>query len=185
MTRSARLVAVVLLFVLLWAVFRFSGLAGHFNVQFVHDGFEHHKLIGALLFAALFALGNLVQIPGLLFLVAAVLALGQWWGGLVTYLAAVVSCAITFWVVRLVGADALRQFDGRISRRLFARLDGHPVSSVLLLRVLFQTAPALNCVLALSGVRFRPYLIGTLLCWPLPIAVYCVFIDSLAHLAQR
>jgi uncharacterized membrane protein YdjX (TVP38/TMEM64 family) len=49
-----------------------------------------------------------------------------------------------------------------------------------LLRILFQTVPALNYALALSGIRFRQYLTGTLLGLPLPIALYCVFFEYLA-----
>ena len=46
---------------------------------------------------------------------------------------------------------------------------------------MFQTVPALNYTLALSGVPFRAYLIGTLLGLPLPIALYCLFFDYLAR----
>jgi len=49
----------------------------------------------------------------------------------------------------------------------------------VLLRTLFQTVPALNYTLALSGVRYRDYLVGTLLGLPLPIAAYCLFFDYL------
>lgn len=181
MIRHARLFAVALLLVMLWAVFQFSGLRDHFSVQFVHDSFEHHVLVGLLIYAALFALGNLVQIPGWLFLAAALLALGRFWGGLATYFAGSVACATTFWMVRLVGADALRKVGGRLGLRLLARLDAHPVQSVFLLRLLMQTAPALNCLLALSGIRFRSYLIGTLLGLPLPILLYSLFFDTLAR----
>jgi uncharacterized membrane protein YdjX (TVP38/TMEM64 family) len=100
---------------------------------------------------------------------------------LATYVAACLSCITTFVVIRLVGADALREFNGRLSTRIFARLDAHPLQSVLLLRLLFQTVPALNYVLALSGIRFRDYLLGTLLGLPLPILLYCIFIESLAR----
>jgi uncharacterized membrane protein YdjX (TVP38/TMEM64 family) len=181
MFRHARLIAVVLLLALLWAVFQFSGLREHFNVQFVRDSFEHHLVLGLLLYAALFALGNLVQIPGWLFLGAALLALGRFWGGVATYFAGTVACVGTFWMVRLVGADALRELGGRFGRRLFDRLDAHPVQSVLLLRLLMQTAPALNYVLALSGIRFRSYLIGTVLGLPLPILLYSLFFESVAR----
>ena len=44
----------------------------------------------------------------------------------------------------------------------------------------FQTAPPLNYALALSGVRLRDYLVGTLIGLPLPIAAYCIFFDLLA-----
>jgi len=181
MLRYQRLIAVVLFLALLWALFQFTGLRAHFNLQFLHDSFEQHRLGGLLLFTLLFALGNLIQIPGWIFLAAAVLALGQWWGGLATYVAACISCLFTFWLIRLLGGDSLRQLGGRIATRLFARLDAHPVQSVALLRLLFQTVPALNYALALSGVRFRSYLLGTLIGLPLPILLYTVFFDYLAH----
>lgn len=181
LARHARLIAVVLLLVLLWALFQFSGLREHFSLQFVHDSFEHHVVVGLLIYAALFALGNLVQIPGWLFLAAALLALGRFWGGVATYFAGCFACVSTFWMVRLVGADALRRVGGRLGLRLFARLDAHPVQSVVLLRLLMQTAPALNYLLALSGIRFRAYLIGTLLGLPLPILLYSLFFDTLAR----
>ena len=166
---------------LLWAAFRVSGLESHFSVEYLHQRFVEHKLGGFLVFTALFALGNLLQVPGWLFLAAAVLALGAPWGGLTTYVAACVTCITTFWVVRLVGADALRAANGRIGARVFAQLDAHPVRSVAVLRLLFQTAPALNYALALSGVGFTEYLIGTLIGLPLPILLYVVFFGTLAQ----
>lgn len=175
-----RLMAVVLLLILLFAVFELTGLRAHFNLQFLQQTIRDHPVSGLLIFVLGFALGNLVQIPGWVFLAAAVLALGQLWGGIATYIAACISCIVTFFSIRFVGGDALRQLDSRVATSLLSRLDAHPVSSVLLLRMLFQTVPALNYTLALSGIRFRDYLLGTLLGLPLPIAVYCVFFDYLA-----
>jgi uncharacterized membrane protein YdjX (TVP38/TMEM64 family) len=176
-----RLIAVAAFLLLLLAVFQLSGLRGHFNLAFIHQKFLDNEVTGLLIFVALFTLGNLIQIPGSVFLGAAVLALGALWGGLATYLAAVMACVVSFFILRLLGGDALRQLDGRLIPWLIARLDARPLTSVLLLRVLLQTAPALNVALALSGVKFRHYLVGTLLGLPLPIAAYCIFFDSLAH----
>ncbi len=134
-----------------------------------------------LIFTLAFVLGNLIQIPGWVFLGAAVLALGQVWGGLATLVAALVSCAATFWLIRLLGGDALRQLPGSMVKPLLQQLDSHPVCSVVVLRTLLQTAPALNYALAMSGVSWRHYLLGTLLGLPLPIALYCLFFDHLAH----
>lgn len=184
MGRYRRLGLVLLFLALLWGVFRATGLATHFNPQVLHDQFEQHMLWGLLIFVALFALANLIQVPGWLFMVAAVAALGQLWGGLVTYVAACLTCITTFWVIRALGASALREFDGRMSRRIFAQLDMHPLRSVVLLRLLFQTLPALNCALALSGIRFRSYLLGTLLGLPLPIFLYSLFFATLAQWLQ-
>jgi uncharacterized membrane protein YdjX (TVP38/TMEM64 family) len=177
-----RLLGVVLLLVLLFALSRLSGLSEHFSLAYLHQRFVEHKLTGMLVFIVAFALGNLVQIPGWIFLGAAVLALGRAWGGLATYVAACISCAVTFYVVRLVGGEALRGIGNPLAARLLARLDAHPVMSVALLRLLFQTVPALNYALAVSGLRFRPYFAGTLLGLPLPILLYCYFFDQLALL---
>ena len=86
--------------------------------------------------------------------------------------------------MRLIGGDALRKLDNTLAKRILAHLDRHPLASVWLLRVLFQTAPPLNYSLALSGVGVRAYLLGTLLGLPLPIAVYCLLFDFLAGALQ-
>jgi len=65
-------------------------------------------LLGRRLLFRLFSLGNLIQVPGLVFLGAAVLALGKVWGGVATYLAAMSSCLITFLAIGLLGGSALR-----------------------------------------------------------------------------
>jgi len=178
-----------LLFVLLFvgallAGAEWLGLRDRLNPETVRTWLLAHPLSGLLAFVLLFALGNLAQIPGWIFLAAAVLALGRVWGGMATYVAATFSCLLSFLTIRLIGGDALRQLDSALARKIFARLDAHPVRSVFLLRLLFQTVPALNYALALSGIRFRHYMLGTLLGLPLPIALYCLFFDFIVHLLK-
>ena len=141
-----------------------------------------HEIGGLMLFILLFSLGNLIQIPGWVFLAAAVLTRGRFWGGAVTYVAAVTSCAFTFVTIRALGGDALRLLENRVAVRTLRELDAHPVASVVLLRILFQTVPVLNYTLAMSGVGFGSYLLGTLAGLPLPILLYTVFFDYLARL---
>ncbi len=59
-----RLLAVALFLGILFATFELSGLRAHFNLQFLHERFLEHRLGGLLIFVLLFALGNLIQIPG-------------------------------------------------------------------------------------------------------------------------
>ncbi|WP_244544994.1 VTT domain-containing protein [Collimonas sp. OK607] len=177
MRRYKRLLIVALFLAVLFAVFQISGLRGHFNLAFLHQQIVDNKISGLLVFVLLFCLGNLIQVPGWIFLAAAVLALGKSWGGLATYIAAIISCVFTFLTIRFVGGDAMRELNNRYALRLLRSLDAHPIKSVALLRVLFQTVPALNYALALSGVKFYKYLIGTMLGLPLPIMLYCLFFD--------
>lgn len=178
--RYQRLLAVFLFLAVLLATFQLSGLRGSVSLEFLHNRILENKISGLLIFVLLFSLGNLIQIPGWIFLAAAVLALGKTWGGIATYVAASISCIITFLVIRLAGGDALRQLKNKTAVKILRRLDANPVKSVLLLRILFQTVPALNYALAMSGVKFRDYLTGTLLGLPLPILLYCLFFDYLA-----
>lgn len=175
-----RLIAVFLFLAILFIGFESTGLREHFNLEYIHQRIEQNRVEGLLLFVALFAVGNLVHVPGWLFLASAVLALGEISGGIVTYIAASIACITTFIVIRLVGDDALRKLDNKIAIKLLAQLDAYPLRSIILLRILFQTVPALNYALALSGVSFRKYVLGTLLGLPLPIAVYCLFFEYLA-----
>ncbi len=163
--------------VLLFLTVELTGLRGNFSLAYVREVFLAHQLIGISIFVALFSLGNLIHVPGLVFLVAAVLSLGQVWGGLVTYLAAFVSSLVTFLVYRWIGGDALTQLKGRFALRILKSLHARPIRSAFLLRTLMQTLPALNISLAMTGIRLRHYVLGTLLGLPLPIALFCVFFD--------
>jgi uncharacterized membrane protein YdjX (TVP38/TMEM64 family) len=178
--RYKRLIAVVAFLVLMFAIFQMSGLRGHVNLEFIKQTILDNKLSGLLIFVLLFSLGNLVQIPGWVFLASAVLALGHFYGGVATYIAAVVSCLATFVTIRYIGGNVLRELDNKLAVKILAKLDERPILVIVLLRTLFQTVPALNYALAMSGVKFRDYLIGTLLGLPLPIALYCLFFDYVA-----
>jgi len=180
MRRHQRVLAVGLFLAVLRASVQLSGLRDHFNVAFLRDLVLRHPGSGVVIFVLLFSLGNLIQIPGSIFLAAAVLTLGKLEGGAITYVAAVAGCAATFVSIRALGGDALRLLHNRVAVRILRELDAHPVGSVAALRMLFQTAPAVNYALAMSGIRFRSYLIGTLIGLPLPIAAYCIFFDVLA-----
>lgn len=182
MQKYQRLIYTLLFIIALFIVFEAFGFRAHFNLAFIKQTILTHPIIGLVLFVAMFALGNLIQIPGLIFLVAAVLALGQVLGGLATYLAASISCAFTFLVIRAIGDSALWQLKQSFVTKVLLHLNSKPVRSVFILRTLLQTAPALNCTLAMSGITFKQYMIGTLLGLPLPIMAYCVFFDAVVKM---
>ena len=184
MNRYRRLLAVLLFAATLFGLAEIFGLREHLSLATLQATLAHNPLGGLAAFVLLFSLGNLVHIPGWIFLAAAVLALGEIRGGIATYIAACVSCAVTFVLVRTVGGNALQQLDNRIAERLLTRLHAHPVRIITALRALFQTLPALNYTLALSGVGLRSYLAGTVLGLPLPIALYCIFFDYLARFVR-
>jgi uncharacterized membrane protein YdjX (TVP38/TMEM64 family) len=178
--RHRRLLGVLVFLLILWGIFEITGVRQNFSLAYVQLQLQSHPVVGLLAFVLLFVLGNLVQIPGGIFLAAAVLALGQWMGGIVTYVAASTSCLVTFVLIRWMGGNVLRTLNNKVLIATLSRLDAHPVQSIALSRIVFQTLPALNYGLAMSGVKLRDYMLGTLLGLPLPIALYCIFFDFLA-----
>lgn len=177
--RSRRLILLLAFAGVLALLYRASGLHEEFSLDALRTELTDNRLGGLLLFVGLFALGNLLHIPGLLFLAAAVLAMGKLWGGLITYCAAVFSCGFTFLIVRAVGGNGLRLLNNRLTRAVFSHLDQRPASSVFLLRHAFITSPTLNYSLAMSGIGFWPYMLGTLLGLPIPLLLCCLLFDRL------
>ncbi len=183
--RHRRLLGLLVFLLLLLAIAQATGLRSQLNVQFLQERLQANPWSGLALFVTLFCLGNMAQVPGWIFLAAAVYVFGRVNGGLATYVAANVSCLFTFVTIRLVGGNVAATLQSPFAQRLVAQLQAHPVRNVLVLRSLFQTLPALNYALALSGLRLRHYVLGTLLGLPLPIAVYCVFFDYLITAAHK
>src|SRR5271154_4940072 len=77
--RYKRLLGVGLFLGVLLTVFEVSGLRDHFNLAFIRQLILQCRTGGLILFVFLFSLGNLIQIPGWVFLAAAVLTLGRLW----------------------------------------------------------------------------------------------------------
>ena len=174
-----RLIAVGLFLLSLFVVFETSGLRQNLSLDYLRATLADNPWRGGIVFVLLFCAGNLLQIPGWIFTAAAVLTLGKFYGGLLTYVAAVVTCLAVYGVIRGLGGDALRELDSPLAKKIFRYIDDRPLMTVVALRTFFQTVPPLNYSLALSGVQYRYYVLGTIIGLPLPIAVYCLAFDFL------
>jgi uncharacterized membrane protein YdjX (TVP38/TMEM64 family) len=170
--------------VALFLVVEVTGLRTQLSPDVIRTLFLEHTLVGLLLFCAAFSVGNLLYVPGWVFLVGAVFALGKEWGGVATFIAGLCSSTLSFYVIRRVGGTALRSLNHRWADKIFAHLDERPIVSVTLLRLLFQTLPALTYALALADIRFRHYFLGTFLGLPIPIFLYCYFFDIIFQYAR-
>jgi len=174
-----KLLYIVAFFVALYLMMEISGLRSQIAPGAIKEIFLRHTVLGLFFFCLAYSVGNLVYIPGWIFLVGAVLALGKEWGGMASFLAALCSATISFFIIRSVGGTALRSLNNKWADRIFSHLDQRPIISVAILRLLFQTLPAINYALALTDLRFRHYMIGTLIGLPLPIFLYCYFFETI------
>ncbi len=154
-----------------------TGWADRFTLDGVRDTIADAGVWGFAVFIAAFAVGELLHVPGFLFVAAAVLAYGRLYGGLAAYIGAVVSVVVSFAVVRGVGGRALGTLKNERVRRILDKLEERPVRVVAILRIVLWMAPPLNYALALSPVRFRDYFVGSALGLILPMIVASAFID--------
>lgn len=118
---------------------------------------------GFLLYLAVFCVGELMHIPGMVFMVAAVIAYGPLWGGLAAFFGGLLSVSFTFVLVRTVGGQPLGEVKWNFMRRVLSHLDTRPILVVAVLRLAFTLSPVLNYALAMSPLRFREYFVGSVL----------------------
>jgi uncharacterized membrane protein YdjX (TVP38/TMEM64 family) len=153
------------------AVGKLSGVADRLSLTRIHGHVLAAGAWGPILFVALFTLGELVHVPGMVFVAAAVLAYGRAAGGGLALAGALVSLSVSFAVVRAVGGKPFAAVRWSLVAKLLASLDARPVRTIVLLRLLLWMAPQLNYALALSRVRFSHYFIGSAIGLVLPITV--------------
>lgn len=118
---------------------------------------------GVVAYGAMFCLGLLVYVPGMVFYAVAVLAWGPVLGGVIGFVASVIAVIASFAVVRAVGGQPLAKPQRPWLRRTLGQLERRPIATVVLLRVVFWTSPPLNYALALSSLRSRDHLTGTVI----------------------
>jgi uncharacterized membrane protein YdjX (TVP38/TMEM64 family) len=132
-----------------------SGLLEQASPEAIRTLVASWGLFGVLVYLAAFALGQLVYVPGMVFVVAGSLAFGGINGFLLGMLGAVLSVSLSFYVARLLGGTPLADPRQPWLQRLLRRLDSHPISSMVMLRLLVSTAPWLNYLLGMSSVWCR------------------------------
>jgi uncharacterized membrane protein YdjX (TVP38/TMEM64 family) len=175
--RWGRIAAFVVLVVGLVVAGRLSGLTAELSTERVRTTMMAAGVWGPILFVLAFCLGELVHVPGTVFVAAAVVAYGRVGGGALALVGAIISVSASFVVVRWVGGKPLGAIRWRFMHRILAYLEGHPVRTVLILRLVLWMAPELNYALALSNVGYRPYLVGSALGLVAPIGGTVLLFD--------
>jgi uncharacterized membrane protein YdjX (TVP38/TMEM64 family) len=167
----------VLLVAVLGAIFLVGHLTGateYLTRARIRELMEDLGVWGFLLFLVLFAIGELVHIPGIVFVLAALLAYGRVLGAAAGYVGGLLSVSVAFLVVRKVGGQLLTEVKRPLMRRVVDRLERRPISTIAALRAVLWFAPIVNVVLAMSSVRFRDYLLGSAIGFLVPIAILTI-----------
>jgi uncharacterized membrane protein YdjX (TVP38/TMEM64 family) len=156
--------ALVVLAVAAFLVARRLGLDG-VSAAAVQDTVRTAGAWAPALFVALQVLITIPPVPRTLFTLAAGLLFGSVTGVVLAVVATTLAAMVSFWLVRITGGGLVERYADRApvvwTRR---RLDRRGLLAVTSLR-LIPVVPfsLLNYAAGLSGVRFVPYLLGTIL----------------------
>ncbi|GAA5131976.1 TVP38/TMEM64 family protein [Pseudonocardia adelaidensis] len=118
-----------------------------------------------LLFVLLQGMVTVTPVPRTVFTVAAGVLFGGIGGVVLAVAGTSLAAAVAFWLVKLLGGRFTRRHtDHRVMTWVRARLDRSGLLAMVSLR-LIPAVPfsAMNYASALAGVRFAPYLLGTVL----------------------
>ncbi|MAQ15945.1 MAG: hypothetical protein CMN30_14275 [Sandaracinus sp.] len=118
---------------------------------------------GPLAFVGIFTLGQLISVPGVVFVAAAVMAWGKWPGIGASYAATLVSSGAGFLMGRLVGGHALHEIRFAWVRKLLKKVERRPVLSVTLVVTILWMAPPVNYTLGMTKVKLWQFVVGTAL----------------------
>ena len=163
----------------LWIAAWATGVTERFTSESIRTALAGRGLWGIVGFIVLFSGGQLLRVPSTVFVLAAVAAYGRGSGALVALVGALVSATVSFTVVRAFAGQAIAEVRSPLIRRALRNIDRRPVSTVALLRLVFQTAPPLNYVLPMTAVGWREHLLGSLLGLPAPVIVMALSFDWL------
>jgi uncharacterized membrane protein YdjX (TVP38/TMEM64 family) len=166
----------VLVLIVLVGLGRWAGVAD-LNLELVNGYVRAAGAWGWLLYLALFAGGVLLHIPGMVFVVAGIVAYGQVLGFVLAFTGSVGAVISSFVVVRMVGGQPLGGVQNPWLQRMLSHLHDRPIRTVCLLRLVMWLAPPLNYALAMTNLTFRDYLIGSVAGLVIPVAGVAVLIE--------
>ena len=174
-----RLAAIVLLFAGGYAIARATGVLDNLDADAIRESVASAGPWGVLLYVAIYAGGELLHVPGMAFVAAAILLWGQTAGFAIALVASVISVCVSFVVVRTIGGKPLGSVDRPLMRKMLDRLHARPIVTIALLRSVFWMSPPLNYALALTNIRFRDYLIGSAIGLVVPVLLATVVFELL------
>lgn len=174
----------LLAMVALWLVVGRSEWARSLSAESLEQTVTAAGPWGVLVFFAIFAGGQVAQLPGVIFIVAARLAFGPALGFVAAYVGSLLAVTVTFAVVRAAGGQPLESVSFAPARRWLGRLEAKPVQTVALLRAVMLLSPPLNYALALAPLRPRAHLAGSALGLVVPVAVVVFLSEAVLALVR-
>jgi uncharacterized membrane protein YdjX (TVP38/TMEM64 family) len=131
---------------------------------------------------ASYVLAGLIMMPVTLLIAVTGIVFGPLWGALYAIAGTLLSAAVTYWIGVWLGRETVRRLLGPRINRLSRRIAKRGIVAMVVVRVL-PVAPftVVNVVAGASHIRFRDYMLGTILGMSPGIVITVTFIHNLAE----
>ncbi|MEM7413506.1 MAG: VTT domain-containing protein [Myxococcota bacterium] len=139
-----------------------TGLHAHLELDTVRNLVDGAGPWGPVVFVALFGLEG-VGVPGVVFMLAAIAIWPPSLAFLYNFLGAQTAGLVGFFFARWIGRDWVAARLPENVRRYESRIEERGLETVVLVRLVFFIAPPAHWFLGLSPVRFRDYLLGSMI----------------------
>lgn len=167
----ARIAVLVVVVVGLAIAAQASGLAAYVTRERIAALADTWGALGVAIYVVAFAIGEILQLPGAAFVVAAVAAYGPWAGAAIAYLGMNVASAAVFVFARSIAGRALSELSHPRVKALMAEVDRRPIRTAFVARGLLFLVPGVGYALPLSPIRFRDYALGSAMGLVIPVAL--------------
>lgn len=178
---ALRLAVIIGLVVTLIVIGKFTEIGEWFDLENIISSIKETGYWGLLMFATLFVIGSFIQIPAMLFVLAAIITYGQIEGTIVGYLGVVLAMIVNFLVIKTLGGKLLHEIRNKRVQQLLLKMDARPVSTIIVLRLILWAAPVLNYTLAMTGVKSKDYIIGSTIGVIVPVMVFSILVYFLSE----
>jgi phospholipase D1/2 len=133
-----------------------------------------------------YVIAGLLVVPVMLLIAVTGIVFGPVWGTVYAIAGALLSAAVTYALGQWLGRDTVRQLLGARVNRLSRRIARRGILAMIVIRML-PVAPftIVNVVAGASHIRFRDYMIGTLLGMMPGIVLTVTFVHHLAEAVRN
>ncbi len=155
---------------------------GYMDPEKVHQWFaglqqtSRGQMAVAGIISGLLAVDLILPIPSSVIMAASGMLLGVWIGGIASFLGAILAACSGFWICRRGGRRVFRRLIGnQETRRIDRWFSKYGVYAIIISRPIPMLTEILSCLAGLSALRFRTFLLSSIL-GTLPICfVYSYF----------
>jgi uncharacterized membrane protein YdjX (TVP38/TMEM64 family) len=181
-----RLVILLAVSLALMAIGRFSSFSEYFSLGFLTKLIVKSGGFGVLIFIMVYIIGTLMNIPGVLFLVIVFMVYDPIEGLLVGYVGTLVAMTVHFYFTRALGGEVLSEIKQPFIRKQMMRLTSKPIRTTVILRLVLFVSPPVNYALALSSIRFKHFLVGSMIAMPFNLVLnYALYYFAKEWLINR